>query len=126
MPADEVAGGEFLDLQAVDLGIELPVEGVQGFAFLEVGLTDAALDGAIAASGGLLAKKQIEELQMRQCLFIGAFEDSVQIVRRNRYSQDLEVVQAQVTKRSRVAVFHRGSSSVEGFQRRSPESSSRC
>lgn len=65
LAADEIASGEFLDLQPVDLRIELPIEGVQSFAFLEAGLTDTTLDGAIAAGSSLLAEEQIEELEMR-------------------------------------------------------------
>src|SRR2546427_13255263 len=36
--ADEVAAGEFFDLQKIDLRIELPVKGFQCFAFLEAGI----------------------------------------------------------------------------------------
>src|SRR5262249_15028661 len=96
MTEDEVAGGEFLDLQPVDLRIELPIEGFQCFSLGEAGGADTTLDSAIAASGGLLAKKQVEELEMRQRLFIGALQDSIEIGIRDRYSQDLKVAQAEV------------------------------
>ena len=87
-------------------GLNFPIEDFQSFSFSESSLTDTALDGAIAAGSGLLTEEQIEELEMRQRLFIGAFEDSVEIVGRNRYSQDLKMAQAPVTKSSRVAIFH--------------------
>src|SRR2546422_11257831 len=67
----------------------------------ELGFANAALDRAVAPGGGLLAQEQIEELQMRQTLFGGAIQHGIQIVGRDGYSQDVEVVQTEIAKRGR-------------------------
>src|SRR5437879_8481196 len=52
-----------------------------------------------------LAEEQIEEVEMRQRLFIGAFEYGVEVIRRDRYSQDLKVRQDR--KSTRLNSSHR-------------------
>ena len=128
LPADEVAAGEIFDLQPVDPRIELPVKGLQCFAFFETGIPNAALDGAVTAGGGLLAQQQIEEQEMRQSLFIGSFEHGIQIIRSDGDSQGFKVAQAEVTqRRGRCGFLHWESSSGESQGgRSSPESSSSC
>jgi hypothetical protein len=44
---DELGGGEFFDLDAVDR-IELPVKSFQSFAFFKMGVSDTALHGTLA------------------------------------------------------------------------------
>jgi len=105
LPADEVAAGELFDLQPVNLWIELPVKGLQNLAFLKLGFTNTALDGAVPVGRGLLAEQQIDEHQMGQSFFSGAIENGVELGGRDRYSEDFEVAQAEIANRSRRCGF---------------------
>jgi hypothetical protein len=68
--ADEIAGGQFLDLHAIEgLRIELPVESFERFVLREAGFPDAARIG-------LRAQQQIEKLKMRKTFLLGSGESS--------------------------------------------------
>src|ERR1035438_188848 len=68
---DEIAGGQFFDLHAVEgFGIELPVEPLQGLAVRKASFLDPPRDGAFPARVGLCPQQQIEEVQMRETLFL--------------------------------------------------------
>src|SRR2546427_2702105 len=128
LPAYEVAAGEFFHLQPIDLRIELPVKGLQCFAFFESGFANTVFDGSFTPGRGLLAQQQIEEHEMGQGFFISSFEHGIQIIRSDGYTQDFKVAQAEVTQRRGCCGFlHWDSSSGESQGgRSSPESSSSC
>jgi alanine racemase len=68
---DEIAGGQFLDLHAVkSLGIEFPVEPLQGLAVRKASFSDPPRDGAFLVRIGLRPQQQIEEVEMREALFL--------------------------------------------------------
>src|SRR6516162_55682 len=70
-PADEVARGQLLDLHAIEgLGIELPVEAFQSFVLLKMCVSDASLHRALPACVCLRTQQQIEEMQVRETLFL--------------------------------------------------------
>src|SRR5438876_8023964 len=99
LPAYEVAAGEFFHLQPIDLRIELPVKGLQCFAFFESGFANTVFDGSFTPGRGLLAQQQIEEHEMGQGFFISSFEHGIQIIGSDGYTQDFKVAQAEVTQR---------------------------
>jgi hypothetical protein len=80
--ANELGGGQFLDLGAVNRAIEVPIKAGQGLGLAETGLTDAMGDAAFAAQVGLLGDHQVQELQMRQTLAIGARQGGVECLGR--------------------------------------------
>ena len=60
--ADEVAGGQFVDLSAVDGGVEAKVESFQGTSLAEVGGLVAAGDRALLAHVEFVLEDEFEEL----------------------------------------------------------------
>jgi hypothetical protein len=58
MAAHEVAGGQSLDLSAVDGRVEVPVEFAQRLELAEIGVLDAPFDAALAALSGLMASRR--------------------------------------------------------------------
>src|SRR6202162_4030406 len=66
MPAaEEVARGEFFDLDALDgLGVEIPIKACQALEFGEMRLADAACGAAFAAEAGLVGDEAVQELQV--------------------------------------------------------------
>ena len=94
---DEIAGGQLFDLQAVEgLGIELPVEGLQGFALRETRLPDATLHRVFMPRCSRRPQELIEEAEQREALLLGLGEESIQCLRLKQDAQSLEVVQAAV------------------------------
>src|ERR1017187_6611919 len=70
-PSKVFAGGQFLDLHAVEgFGIELPVEPLQGLAVRKASFPDPPRDSAFAARGGLRPQQQVEEVQVRETLLL--------------------------------------------------------
>src|SRR3990172_2997275 len=97
--ADEVAGGQLLDLHAIDGGgIELPVEGFQVPGFSKASLADAVLDAAFAPLVGLLADQGFEEFQMREVFALGLSRGRVELLGGQGNLQHLEVFEKTITK----------------------------
>ena len=77
--ANKIAGGQFFQLHPVKgLGVEVPVEGFQGFVLGKAGLADATSHGAFAARIGLVAQQPIEKAQMRRALFLARAEKFIE------------------------------------------------
>src|SRR5438034_10276134 len=88
--AYEVAAGEFFHLQPIDLRIELPVKGLQCFAFFESGFANTVFDGSFTPGRGLLAQQQIGEHEMGRGCFTSSFGHGIQIFRSDGCTQDLK------------------------------------
>jgi hypothetical protein len=108
--ADKIAGGQFLDLHAVEgFRIELPVESFERFILREPGFPDAACHGTFTARIGLCAQQQIEELQVSKTLLLSFGEGFVHRRGLQRNPQRGEVAQTPVTQLGCRHLLHRGS-----------------
>ena len=70
----EVAGGEVVDLFAVDAGVETEVEAVEGAEFTEVGGFGAALDHALLTHVEFVLEGEFEELKGVEVVASGFLE----------------------------------------------------
>ena len=78
--ANEIAGGELFDLKFVEsFWIELPVESLESFSFLESGLADASLSGAFTALVDLVSDEIFEKIKVRECFVVSFFEGLVEL-----------------------------------------------
>ena len=62
--ADEVAGGERLDLDPADGGVEVPIELGEWLKIAEAGVLDAALEAAFAPQSGLIGEQAMQEVEV--------------------------------------------------------------
>ncbi|RPI34249.1 MAG: DUF4082 domain-containing protein, partial [Hyphomicrobiaceae bacterium] len=62
---DEGEREQVLDGPAVELGLEVPIEGGHGLAFLEAAALDAPFDGALTLDGRRLSQQPLEGLELR-------------------------------------------------------------
>ncbi len=60
--ADEIGGGQLVDLYAADGGVEVPVEVFQGLEMMEVGGFGATVQEAFLAHVEFILKDQFQEL----------------------------------------------------------------
>lgn len=102
--ADEVAGGQFLDLGSLDRALEVPVEVLQQTDLAEVRLVDPTFDGAFAPLVGQAAEQAVGELQVRPAFLLGLAEQRIKRLADRGDLQRVQVVQqqaAQVRRRRR-------------------------
>jgi hypothetical protein len=95
--ANEIAGGELFVRDAFDRLVEGPVEGVERLVLGKLGGGDAALDGAVAAPGGLFAEQPVDGFQGGEPLPFGDVEDVVELLGDDRDAEDRQVVEDPVT-----------------------------
>ena len=97
--ADELAGGELLDLRAVDgRGVERPVEILQILVLVELGVSNPPFHGPPAAARRRLAEDQFQEAQVRQPLLLGARQRRIERLRGDRHLEGRQVAQNPFTK----------------------------
>src|ERR1019366_3451763 len=88
----------------------LPVEPLQGLAVRKASFPDPPRDGAFPTRVGLRPQQQVEEVQMRELLFLRSGQQLVQRYAFQRNPQRRAVAQTPVTQRGRrLRRFHRGS-----------------
>jgi len=84
------AGGQVTQLLVWQLGVEPPIEVLEGLvAVLEVGLAEARGEGAIGASLDLVAEQQLEELGVAEVLLLGLICNLDRILSRFRLNIDV-------------------------------------
>ena len=97
--AEELAGGQLLDLGTVDrLGVELPVEVREVPVFAELGLPNPPFDGPLAAAGGRFSEDQLQEVQVRQPFLVGTGQRRVEDLGGEGNLERLGVVQDPLAK----------------------------
>jgi hypothetical protein len=77
LAANEVAGGQFLDLGPADGGIEIPVEAIEGADLAEARFTNAAFNRSFTALVGQVAQETVDELQVRPAFSFSLFQEGV-------------------------------------------------
>ena len=88
VPPHEVAGGQLLDGPPVQsLGVELPVEPVQGRQFAELRIADPSLQRPLKTGLSRAGKQPVQELQVAQRLFLRRRERRVERLRGDRDAQ---------------------------------------
>ncbi len=92
MLADEVAGGQFVDLGAVDGRVEAEVEVVQAARFAEPGGFVAAGDLPLPAHVDLVLEDEFEELGVGKSVAFGLTQPQVEAVKQPREPQRLGVL----------------------------------
>jgi hypothetical protein len=83
LAADEVAGGERLDLDAADGGVEVLIELGERLELAEAGLFDAALEAAYTAQAGLIGEQALEEVEVSETGVLGLLEGGVELLGRH-------------------------------------------
>jgi len=109
--ADEVGGGQLLDLWSLHAAFEVPVELLQETDLAEAGIVDTAFDGAFASLVGQAAEQAMSELQVRPAFLLGLAQQGVKRLARRSDLQGVQMVQqqaAQVRRRRRLAAFRHG------------------
>jgi hypothetical protein len=96
--ADEVGGGQFLDLWPLHGALEVPVELLQETDLAKAGIVDAAFDGAFAALVGQAAEQAMGELQVRPAFLLGLAEEGVKRLAGRGNLQGVQVVQQQAAQ----------------------------
>jgi hypothetical protein len=56
-------------------GVEVEVEAVDGVEFGELCILDAAVDGALHATGALLIAESVDDLEVGQVVVLGLLEE---------------------------------------------------
>ena len=76
--ADELAGGQFIDLLTTNAGVEAPVKVLQAFGVAETGQLAAFVQQPLAADIQLVLQDQFQELRVGQLVGLGLLQAQVQ------------------------------------------------
>ena len=93
--ADEVAGGQFLDLRPMDSALEVPVELLQQTDLAEARVADTTFDGPLAPLIGQATQQTVGELQVRPTFLFGLGQQGVKRLAHGGDLQGIQVVQQQ-------------------------------
>jgi hypothetical protein len=76
--ADELAGGQRVEVAAHEAGLKAKIESIQASLFPEVGLLMAAADGTALAHVEFVLEEKFEELSMRELMGGGFMQTEVE------------------------------------------------